>query len=425
MGFEEYDKGLLGISYLYQFSDRLENATALFSGFRIAFEPRPFNILKERSNNIGVRTKFAFTPHDRLSSKLILGVEYFKEWYDWSTFENDNRQVGAVLSQNQETRQYYNLFGQWDSQLGDRVLLSLGANLNQTSYELSDLFVADSVDQTGDYSFEAIFSPRIGLSIALRSDLHLYANVSHGFSPPTLSETLTPDGLINPDIKPETGFNYELGSRGKVAGQRLFYDVSIYSMQVSNLLVAERVGDDAFVGVNAGRTSHNGFESNLVYSLLKAGSPMDKYLDLFLTYTYANYKFKDFINDGEDFSGNQLTGTPRNVLNTGLDLAVAGIYGNLNYQFVDQIPITDDNSVFSDSYSLLNLKLGYRKKLGSNFKIDVYGGVNNVADEMYASMLLVNAGGFGGRAPRYYYPGLPRNYYGGIMLALFINKPLE
>jgi iron complex outermembrane receptor protein len=281
------------------------------------------------------------------------------------------------------------------------------------------------LDQTGDYSFEAIFSPRIGLSIALRSDLHLYANVSHGFSPPTLSETLTPDGLINPDIKPETGFNYELGSRGKAAGQRLFYDVSIYSMQVSNLLVAERVGDDAFVGVNAGRTSHNGFESNLVYSLLKAGSLMDKYLDLFLTYTYANYKFKDFINDGEDFSGNQLTGTPRNVLNTGLDLAVAGIYGNLNYQFVDQIPITDDNSVFSDSYSLLNLKLGYRKKLGSNFKIDVYGGVNNVADEMYASMLLVNAGGFGGRAPRYYYPGLPRNYYGGIMLALFINKPLE
>ena len=31
-------------------------------------------------------------------------------------------------------------------------------------------------------------------------------------------------------------------------------------------------------------------------------------------------------------------------------------------------------------------------------------------------MVLVNAGSFGGRAPRYYYPGAPRNYYGGIRL---------
>ncbi len=424
MGFEEYDKGLLGISYLYEFNERLENTTALFSGFRNAFEPRPFNILKERSNNVGIRTKFAFSSGDRLKSKFIVGVEYFTEWYDWNTFENDNGQLGRAISQNQETRRYNNLFGQWDSQFGDRVQMSMGANLNQTSYDLTDLFVGDSLDQSGSYGFDPIFSPRVGLSVALSPDLSLYTNMSHGFSPPTLSETLTPDGLINPDIKPETGFNYEMGSRGKVVEKRLFYDISIYSMQVKNLLVAKRIGEDQFVGVNAGKTSHNGFESNLTYRLLNRASPSDRYLDLFLTYTYSDYKFKDFEDDGENFSGNQLTGSPKHVFNAGMDLAISGLYGNMNYQFVDQIPITDDNSIFSNSYDLLNLKLGYRRELGTNFRFDLYAGVNNITNRIYASMLLVNAVSFGS-APRYYYPGLPRNYYGGINLGLIINKPFD
>ena len=35
-------------------------------------------------------------------------------------------------------------------------------------------------------------------------------------------------------------------------------------------------------------------------------------------------------------------------------------------------------------------------------------------NEKYASMLLINASGFGGSAPRYYYPGEPNNYYAGL-----------
>ena len=143
---------------------------------------------------------------------------------------------------------------------------------------------------------------------------------------------------------------------------------------------------------------------------------------MFLTYTYADYKFKEFADDGEDFSGNQLTGTPKNVFNTGLDFTVSGFYGNLNYQFVDEIPMTDDNSIYSSSYGLLNLKVGYESFLGSKFRLDISGGINNITDEMYASMVLVNAGSFGGRAPRYYYPGLPRNYYGGVTLGLLFNN---
>ena len=94
------------------------------------------------------------------------------------------------------------------------------------------------------------------------------AQLSHGFSPPSVEETLTPDGQINPDIQPETGWNYEIGSRGSLFSQKLSYDIAIYTMQIQNLLVARRTAEDAFVGVNAGKTTHNGLEVSLNYTLL-------------------------------------------------------------------------------------------------------------------------------------------------------------
>ena len=80
--------------------------------------------------------------------------------------------------------------------------------------------------------------------------------------------------------------------------------------------------------------------------------------------------------------------------------------------------MNDANSAYSDYYSLLNFKLGLKEKLGRSdqLELDIYAGVNNILDEKYASMISVNAPSFGGRAPRYYYPGLPRNYYGGVKL---------
>jgi iron complex outermembrane recepter protein len=40
-----------------------------------------------------------------------------------------------------------------------------------------------------------------------------------------------------------------------------------------------------------------------------------------------------------------------------------------------------------------------------NLDLNLSAGVNNVFDEHYAASVLPNAVGFGGAAPRYYYPG--------------------
>jgi len=55
-------------------------------------------------------------------------------------------------------------------------------------------------------------------------------------------------------------------------------------------------------------------------------------------------------------------------------------------------------------------------KLKKMRTLGIYFGINNISDNHYASMLVVNAIGFGNNEPRYYYPGLPGNIYGGVQL---------
>ena len=81
-----------------------------------------------------------------------------------------------------------------------------------------------------------------------------------------------------------------------------------------------------------------------------------------------------------------------------------------------EIPLDDANSGYTDQYSPLNFKAGYTFNVFQDLNLNLYGGVNNALDENYAASIVTNAVGFGGAAPRYYYPGNPRNYYGGLQL---------
>ena len=62
----------------------------------------------------------------------------------------------------------------------------------------------------------------------------------------------------------------------------------------------------------------------------------------------------------------------------------------------------------------MNFKVGYQKEWFPKFRTNLFFGINNLTDETYASQILINASSFGGNAPRYFYPGNPVNYFGGL-----------
>lgn len=423
-GFEDYDKLLLGLSHRTQIKDwkywTLSNTSSIFSSFRNNYESRPFNILDETSRSLGFRSNFEFDGLNygrNFHPKVNVGVEVFDEAYKWQTFVTNEGVLGDNLSNNEEQRNYINLFVQSEIDWNKWKFLA-GLNLNHTTYDYWDKFARDSIDLSGDYAFDWILSPRIGASYAFQTDKSLFASISHGFSLPSLEETLLPDGAINPNIQPEKGWNFELGTRGNIRN-RLFYELTAYQMQIRDLLVAQRVGNDQFVGVNAGQTRHTGLEAFVEYFLLENPNRTS----VFVSYTHQNYQFVDFIDEANDYSGNPLTGTAPHQLSAGIDFRLKqGFYGNLNYQFVDAFPMRDDNSIDSDAYQVTNLKMGYQKLFKDQFQLNIFAGIQNILDEKYASMILINAGSFGGNAPRYYYPAMPRNYFGGVEMKYYFKN---
>lgn len=237
----------------------------------------------------------------------------------------------------------------------------------------------------------------------------IYTSASHGFSTPSTEESLRSDGSINSDIRPESGYQYEIGHKGWFLNNRLHLETAFYTMRIKDLLIAERIGDDQYLGVNAGRTNHSGIELTADYVVhFHNGFSVSPYM----SGTIGRYTFREFSYKGNDYSGNKLTGVSANSAAAGILFSTPWrVYLSASWRFTDKIPLNDGNSAYADAYSLTDIKCGYKLSLFKNLNLQTAIGVNNVFDTNYAAMILPNATAFGNNQPRYYYPGMPVNAY--------------
>jgi iron complex outermembrane receptor protein len=419
-GFKEYKSTLAGLAYDFKINDHLNNSTSVFINYKDSNEPRPFDVLRQYTFATGARTQFSGDfKIGKLKNQFIFGMEYFTDTYNGNTFENLYKQnngqgslQGNQLTETDQKRHFYNIFSQIRSLLSEKFELQFGLNYNETNFELTNFLPQKTA--TEKYSYDGIFSPQLSLLFKPNQQQTLYFSASRGFSLPATEETLTSEGKINTNIKPENGYNFEAGGKFYFFNKNFYTEFAVYRMEIKDLLVATRIGDDQYEGVNAGKTLHEGIEITL-----KHNWQMNRIFNLnsYIGTSIGKYVFKEFVDSGNDYSGNKLTGVPANKVNAGLILNTRfGIYFNADYQFVDKIPMNDANSAFSDSYNITNLKTGYRFEILHNLSSNLAFGVNNVTNEKYASLILPNALPVGTSSPRYYYTGLPVNYYGSVSL---------
>ena len=417
-GFEQYDSYLGGLNYDFTVFGNVKNSTSVFLNVKKSNEPRPFDILKQDNRAYGARTQFSGSFDTfKMKSDFIIGAEYFRDGFDGGTFENlyqQNNGLGSLqgnrITATEQDRNFYNAFAQLRVQLSKKFELQTGLNVNKTEFDLKNTFPTENMSAE-KYSYDAIWSPQLSLLFKPNSEKTIFASASRGFSLPSVEETLTANGTINSEIKPESGYNFEIGGKFYFFNRHLYAEASIYRMQIRDLLVARRVGDDQYVGINAGETLHQGIETTLNYNT-NIGRTIT--LNAYVSGSIGEYEFEDFNDNGNDFSGNNLTGVPNSKVNSGITLSRSGFYISGDFQFTDKLPINDANTVYNDAYQTLNLKTGYRFTVFQNMNAHFSAGVNNVTDEKYASMVLVNAVAVGNNTPRFYYPGMPVNYYGSM-----------
>ena len=173
--------------------------------------------------------------------------------------------------------------------------------------------------------------PRFALLYRLNKQVSLYALAAKGFSPPTLAELRPADRTYHGELQAEQGWNYEVGIKGIIAGQRLQFDVAAYYFQLKDAIVRRSNAQGAEYFVNAGVTTQKGLEALVKYQLLKKATHLMAAVNLWSSYSYQPYYFGTYKQGAVDYSGNRLTGVPQNSWVNGADLLMRnGIYANIS-----------------------------------------------------------------------------------------------
>lgn len=413
-GNKDPERILAGYKLKYIPSDNWDFTGSLFTTFRMNEENRPFNFLNESGISYGGRFLGRYSGEVKnVAFSFVAGSNLFFENYNSSISENPGGLgVKGVLQQEGSQFIYQSdVFVQAELRFSEFSFTS-GFDINASGFNFKDIFSSDSLDQSGYYNFQPVISPRFAFSWDPSNFISLYAAINHGFTIPSLSETQTPLGLINRDIKPEKAWSFELGNRLDLFRGATFIDLAVYYMRVSNLIVPKRVEEDFYVGMNAGASLHKGVEIALQQRILGSKDrlephPVSAFLNL--SYSVNRFTFLDFVEDDNNFSGNQLPGMPQHFFKGSIDMTtVKGFSSQWELSSSGKIPLDDFNRRYTESWAVLNAGAGYSFGIGNKLEISAMLKINNITDTRYASMVVVNAPGSDVRPPRYYYPGMPR-----------------
>lgn len=410
----------IGLGQQYQINDQFSNSTSVFTYSYDLNHPLPYAYLRNFYQSYGGRTRFSYDPgFSVLPTQFIIGGEFNEGLTKGTQYVNNKGVEGAITANIDYRNTLYSLFYQSETKLDDKTLLTFGISYNSLKYDVSNYILPA---QSGIKRFKPQATPRVAISHNFAEALTLHASVSSGFSPPSSSEVKNVDGSINPLLQAEKGINYEINAKGNILGSRLSYDLAVFKMDMKGELIGQSVQQGITIYNNAGKTTHDGAELALSWQILRP-EDNNQVLSLrpFVALTYSDFKFKNYkiLNANNEvtanFDGNELTGVSPWVFNGGIDFETQyGIYIYMNYYFNDKMPLNDGNTAYNPSYQLLNSKVGYKKRLGKSFELNIYGGIDNIFNEAYSSIVSLNAMGFAGAQPAYFNPSPKRNGYAGF-----------
>lgn len=335
---------------------------------------------------------------------LTFGVDLDRQDDDRKRFDNNNGALGAMVFDQNEQVDSSGIYAQGQYEISEQWSVLAGLRYDEISYDVTDRYLSDG-DDSGTLDFDEV-SSSLALNYRMDSGV-LFASFSSSFETPTTTELANPDasGGFNPDLKPQTANNFEIGY--KYSAGNVYYELTWFTIDLKDELIPYEL--PAFPGrtfySNAGTSSRDGIEAALAWEY-------DNGFRFDASYTWSDFSFDDFVDDsGNDFSGNQLPGLPEHFAYLGLSyLAGNGFSGTFETIYSGNLYANNANTTDVSSYTVANLRFAFEFNSG-RWIFRPYAGINNLFDESYNSNIRINA--FGGR---YFEPAPERNYYAGVVV---------
>ncbi|NIM34359.1 MAG: TonB-dependent receptor [Hydrotalea flava] len=217
------------------------------------------------------------------------------------------------------------------------------------------------------------FSPKLGLTYNFGNQKGIYLNYSVGFAPPNITDLYS--GVLIPTLQPSSYNNYEIGGWLGFAGSKGSVEASLYKLNGKNEIVSVRLQDGSYQKQNTGITSHKGIELNIKYA------PTQE-LMFRIGGTVAKHKYINYLQQGKDFSGNDMPQAPAYIINgeiTYKPLFVRGFRIAAECQSLGSYFTDPQNTSKYNGFTAFNIRMGYRLK-----NYETWMNCLNVANGNYA-----------------------------------------
>jgi iron complex outermembrane receptor protein len=295
-----------------------------------------------------------------------------------------------------------------------------------TEFDVSNLFFNPKVGL--NYKFNPDFSGFFSAAIVSREPrLKNYYDAAESSAGEVPQFEVDENGnydFSKPLVQPETLTDFELGITYNV--ENLSFNTNLFYMMFNDEIVkqgqVDRFGQP--ITGNMDKTIHAGIEFSGAYKFAR-------YFELILNGAYSNNYIsegKEYLSDTEyiDLKDNSISGFPDVTFNGILKFKYSGLFAQLTGKYVGRFfsdnyddnlnsylelypGFTDYSDNVVDAYFVSNFHLSYEFELQPYFNlIKVYGQVNNIFDNLYASYAI----------GKEFFPAAERYVFAGLKLGL-------
>lgn len=413
-GAKEQDAGirnkmfLAGISNEYQFNPNFLHFL-LIQGSYVDFE-NPFitNFENRFEKNFALRTHFNYEKNwDNVSLAYRLGFEGGMSDIIIKNFDNNKGIEGNPqnFDQLKNTSGFYFLSQKLN--FNEKLFTDISISLNSNSYDWERLFPRNEI---GNIHFKNQWLPNFGLTYLLGKGFSARGKIGKGNSAPTNEEIRSSTQEFNQNLSPEYGWNKEFGIR-KQFGNAIFVEGNYFDFRMKDAIVRRQNESGQEFFVNSGETVQKGFEVLLESKNFNLKNNFFSNFKFRFSGSFYDFKFKNYQQNENDFSGNDLTGVPKTSLNSLLNFTFFNTLSvDYSHFYTSKMPLNDANSVWSEAYFIGNIQFRFPVKIDKT-KVDLFLQIQNLYNEEYVLGFDINA--FGNR---YYNPAAKRNFVLGVKI---------
>ncbi len=437
-----------GISHRYSFTKGISNTTSFFGSSQNMDNSSAGGWTDKLPLNYGLRSSFdsQFRLSESTTLSGITGIEMQKMngltiGYGMAADSTNLSGYNVITStrSNQKTaNSTASYFTQWTLGLpkGFSVTARVGVSnmvirLEDQLWALANNHPANQNRKVYSASYKNLVAPAFAVNKTISQAASVYASYSVGYKAPVSSNVLiATTGQLNTGLKPEKGTQLEIGTKGSLLSNRLFYTVALFNARFKEKFTTIAVQDPEQTATlytyvaNGGDLVNKGAELLAKYTIIDSKYKALSLVRVFANLTYSDFKYNNFrfqrigksVSNAdstitEDYSGKAVAGVAPWVYNVGLDIDTKpGLYGNVTYNYRSEMFYTSDGLNQTNPFCLVNAKLGFRKTI-HHVGVEAYAGANNITGSQYYYMVFVN------QLPDAYIPSPTEiNYFGGVNL---------